>query len=170
MCFTNEPDRLAKLRAKKAAITVWKFVQTDCKTGLCFSQYDGPHDRVWWKKGTVVHPHRIRPPIKGHSDAGSGLYFYNYPLPRYYEDVIKARVQPEDIIGVNCDGSQVCAVAAFVLTAPNPDPTKMRVRYLNEQIREAKNVFLQLEEQIAAMPEQREALQQMQDEVKGLKG
>ena len=147
MCFANEPDRLAKLRAKKTAITVWKVGQKDHKTGLCYSEYFGKHDRVWWKKGTVVHPHKIRPPIKGRSAAGAGLYFYtdSKHVPIYRgrsrdsdRPVIKARVQPEDIIGVGHDGSQVCVVAAFVLVAPNPDQTKMRVKNHNKKIQEAR--------------------------------
>ena len=174
MCFANSIDNLTKFRDKKKSVIVWKLANLNRKTGLATTWWSDRDQVVWLKKTTVV-PHKIRKPLRDNQSCGPGLYFYTKcPSPRSPRRILKARVKPEDIIAVNFDASQLCCVAAFVLDAPDPDQTEMRIKYLNEEIRNARDEFKQQKDQIAAWeaiePERREALQQMLDEAKELKG
>ena len=145
MCFSNDPIELAKFRARKSPITVWKRGDLDEKTGRVYTEWDGDQDRVWWVKGKVTKPTRIRQPLKGRASCTSGLYFYtklsavpsNSYVPR---ELIKARVNPQDIIAVSSDDGRqtVCCVAAKVIDAPNPCQRKRRLKWLTAKITGAK--------------------------------
>lgn len=179
MCFPNSIDFLNKFRNSKKSFVVWKAAWVDSKTGLATSSYSGDRDLVVWSKKTIVVPSKIRRPLRDKQSCSSGLYFYTSKksllirsFGRMQKVAIKARVKPEDIIAVDYNGSTICCVAAFVLDAPNPDQAKMRIKYLNECIKDAKHVFKRRRDQAkeweAERPEKEEALQQMLDEVKEL--
>lgn len=185
MCFQNDISGLNEYRAKKRAITVWKYGLADEKTGRVSTHWDGDQDRVWWIKGTVVKPTRIRSPLGRRSICSVGLYFHtrkiDVPLRTggsfRVRKLITARVKPEDIIAVSDTafngGRQICCVAAKVIDAPDPDQRTMRLKWLNQHItkareerreREATGKFW-LEEQA----EKTECLQRMIAEANGLR-
>lgn len=178
MCFTNSFGNLTELRkSKRKFFTVWKICHIDGETGLASTCYRGDIDRVWWKKGKTVVPHEIRKPLGNGDSCEAGLYFYisedHLPVPMSTEVAIKAKVKPEDIIAVNFDATKLCCVAAHVLQAPNPDQTEMRLKFLRAAVVDARVTFKQRRDQIAAWeedePEEKEALQNMLDEMKELK-
>ena len=175
MCFENNINELNKARSQRKSITVWKNTDLDEKTGLAVSHYNHKqNDKVWWKKGTVVKPHKIRQPLKNGEKASAGLYFYTSKGRAWGEPTVKASVKPKDIIAVQRDGETICAVAATVIDAPNPDPRRQHIKWLNEKIREAKDKIEANDRRNKVWMEERddniEALEAMLAETKQLKG
>jgi hypothetical protein len=170
MCFENNIDQLNKFRSRKRPITVWKTASVDRTTGRAYTQYNSPRDRVWWTKGATVHPHRILGPRKAKQTCSSGLYF-NLKRPSGTRTVIKAKVKPKDIIGVNAWGQTICAVAALVVEAPNPDD--MRLEFLKDRMKSAQEQRRAREQDmaryLATQEDNEEALQQMLAEAAKLK-
>ncbi len=178
MCFTNNPDQLARFRKLKNSIKLWKKGQVDEKTGLVTTSYDdGAGDnRVVWKQGTIVKPHRIRKPLKECTECTAGLYFHTSPdcddIDYRSGYMVIARVKPQDIIAVSDDGKTVCCVAAKVIKAPNPNQRQMRIKFLKESIFEAKNNITFREQETKRIEAEREdyeeGLQRLKDELKDL--
>lgn len=187
MCFTNDIDKLNEYRAKKRAITAWKSGSIDEKTGRVITSYHSlpgkvVEDDVCWIKGQVAVPHEIRKPLGKGDSCSAGLYFCirqkSVSLDTYgprKKALIKARVNPKDIIAVSFDERQICCVAAKVIEAPNPDQRVMRLKWVNKAITEAreekrerensKRLWLEEQEQ----EEKEEILQQMVAEAHGLR-
>lgn len=181
MSFTNVKSQLDRFRDRKQPFTVWKTGQVDQKTGLvttCFRRIAFPlKTQVWWVKGQVVRPHKIRKPLRDGHQCSAGLYFYTtreLALRRLGDvhNLIEATVKPEDIIAVSCSGGTICCVAATVIKAP--DPRLARMAWLEGKIQRAKeNIRVREEEAQRWLEEQREdqkeCLQQMVEEFKSLR-
>lgn len=183
MCFSNDIAQLRNFRKKKRAIAVWKTGRVDEKTGLIVTSYsfDGK-DKVVWKLGTVVCPHKIRRPLASESICSAGLYFFPGEPPermRGDERLIIAKVKPKDIIAVDTCGQTICCVAAKVIEAVNPDQRVRKIEFLTRKIKDAKNSISSTDQQMKEWREeiddwqetredQLEGLQNMQDELKKL--
>ncbi len=176
MCFANDPEQLAKFRARLLSFTVYKNGRVNNNTGLIRTSYnlDGK-DEVHWIKGKTVHPHQIRKPMKGRRCCTSGLYFYTRKedLRVYGTGKVTASVKPKDVIAVSSNGRIICVVAAKVLDAPNPNQKMMRTKYLKKQLADARAREKGNIDQMKIWEDQRdqnnEAMQQMVDELKKLK-
>lgn len=161
MCCNNNFENLQRFRNKRTPLILEKTAQLDEKTGLAYTQFNGPRDRVWWKKGTIVKPTRILPPRKHGQACTAGLYFdvngrfSNSFSNSFHRVTVKARIQPKDIIGVDSSARIICVVAAKVLQAPDPDQREMRIKFLEPAILRAE----------LCIKDRKPKLQGMQDEM-----
>jgi hypothetical protein len=181
MCFFNNEKQLAKVRALKKPITVWKKGRIDDKTGRVTTSNPQDHSpnkkRIVWIPKTVVKPDKIRKPLGHNKECSSGLYFYTSKfmigaIRNTYKGLVKAQVDPKDVIAVSDDGYTICSVAATVIDAPNPDQRLWRLDYLKKTITYAQQKMKRDREVIQSIEirhiEEEEAYAQMLDEVKEL--
>lgn len=140
MCFINHKGKLNELRGRKRPVSVWKTGSVDQKTGWVETQYrdfDVLH-HVVWIPGQTVRPHKIREPLQNGHRCSAGLYFHTTTRDmRYCKGLVLATVEPKDIIGVSCDGQQLCCIAAKVTKTPNVDSRAIRMKFLRELVKQA---------------------------------
>lgn len=173
MSFSNHLEKLNEFRAGKAII-VWKRGNLDEKTGRLYTRSPFSSERIWWLKGKIVVPDKIMTPRKEGKSAENGLYFDTQKPDELAsfddEDLIKARVQPKDIIAANFDGTTICAVAAKIIDAPNPNQKWQRIEYLKKQLAGSGVIIQQRDLKSQEWAEEREdyleAQQQIADELR----
>lgn len=176
MCFINCKKQLDRFRARKRAITAWKNGDIDCATGIVVTEGDGgdPKKRTEWRKGEEIQPHRIRQPLRDGHRPGAGLYFNTRKncANCFGDAVVKAKIQPEDIIAVDECGETICCVKATVVDAPNPDQRLMRIKYLRKIMHSSadacKELQLKQNKLKQKQDEQQEVMECMKTELKAL--
>jgi len=173
----NCAEQLKKFRSRKRKIQVWKRGTVNEATG--FVEDDGNRykyrGKIVFKMGLISKPFGPRKPLREGESFGAALNFYVGKPPGRQNNIITATVCPKDIIGVRgyhggMYGDIIACNKATITKCPMPDQQKMRRRFLNKKIKQAKRVIpirkRQMTEFAIELEEMEESLQNMKEELK----
>jgi len=168
----NCAEQLKKFRSRKRKIQVWKRGTVNEATG--FVEDDGNRykyrGKIVFKMGLISKQFGPRKPLREGESFGAALNFYVGKPPGRQKDIITATVEPKDIVGVSFYGDQIDCNKATITKCPMPNQQKMRRRFLNKKIKQAKRVIpirkRQMTEFAIELEEMEESLQNMKEELK----